>query len=613
MTTRPVNELESAIAPRIFLAIFALFVLMQALAMPATLWEYDEVLFAEGLVRYDPLGHHPPPPGYPFFMAMGKVINLAVRNPFRALVSLSFLSSVVGMVALSMAFANAAGNRWAGLCGALLFYVSPAMLVHSTLPISDPPALGLLSLSLFFATKACEKFGLAPPDGLSHRFGVRHGAAGPYDAVLFAIFGALTVGCRPQYSIAVVPLLLVTLGLMRGWKSRVGTLLVFGVVCLLWLIPAVEAVGGPARYLHWLGGQAAYFAEHDSNLSRGRSSLVAIVVRFVAHPWGPKILSIPVLLLACLGAWDLARKRGRAAAPLLAASVPYLLFAISAMDPADAVRYALPSVILVGFLAAMGIVRLSAGNAWFMVAIVAVLTAGSIAYAGGFIVERSLTASPPLQAADYALREFPQSAVVAYDLSLGPHARYLLGRFHPRPVDAALSELIDRPEIPLWVLADGGSMAEGSQVFRWAERDAYGKLTRNHYRVVSLIPVAPGRRYTTREGVYAVERTVKGDSWRWLAETGRIELPRQHGTTLVVTLSLPGEAPRPNLVEILADGREVGRLEVRRGARVVGRFEIRPEVRMIEIHAATSYVPSEIIGNRDMRRVAVKLADVEVR
>ena len=133
------------------LAGFALVLLVRLLTLPRSLWEMDEVLFARAVERFEPLTHRPHPPGYPVVIGLGKLLNLVFHDPFTSLVALSLISSLVGYWALVAAFRRIAGGADAervAVAGALLFQLSPAMLVQGPLPMSDPPALMFLALAL---------------------------------------------------------------------------------------------------------------------------------------------------------------------------------------------------------------------------------------------------------------------------------------------------------------------------------------------------------------------------------------------------------------------------------------------------------------------------------
>ena len=142
----------------------------------------------------------------------------------------------------------------------------------------------------------------------------------------------------PLFSIALLPLLLYVLVLVRPWKSRAIVLATFTIVCLLWIAPLIASFGGMTRFLAWESGQAAYYARHDASLSRGPYETAMLAVRFIAHPWGMKWLAAPIAILALIGAARLAARRERLLVPLLLTGIPYLLFALFTMDPADAPR-----------------------------------------------------------------------------------------------------------------------------------------------------------------------------------------------------------------------------------------------------------------------------------
>src|SRR5262245_15046162 len=116
------------------------------LTLPASLWEWDEVLFVRGVERFEPLQHHPHPPGYPLLIGLGKLFALVAGDPFRGLVALSVVASLVGYLALFDAYRRLATPPGAGpaeraaaergaVLGAALFHLSPAMLVYGPLAL----------------------------------------------------------------------------------------------------------------------------------------------------------------------------------------------------------------------------------------------------------------------------------------------------------------------------------------------------------------------------------------------------------------------------------------------------------------------------------------------
>src|SRR5688500_1945779 len=189
--------------------------------LPRSLWEFDEPLFIEAVWQYEPLLHHPPPPGYPVFIALAKLVNFIFHDPLTSLVVLSLVATLVGFVALALSVERLSGDATIGILTSLLFYFSPVMLVRSVLPISDTPGRELLFMSLFAATRL-----------------LGYGAELPAlrDAVLFGVLAALTVGCRPQFSIAVVPMVLWCISVAPLSRLRWIALATFGLICLAWLV-----------------------------------------------------------------------------------------------------------------------------------------------------------------------------------------------------------------------------------------------------------------------------------------------------------------------------------------------------------------------------------------
>src|SRR5207244_3366908 len=128
---------------------------------------------------------------------------------------------------------------------------------------------------------------------------------------------------------------------------------------LLWFVPLVLAVGGPGGLLPFLGRQAGFVARFDANAPRAGHALSWVVVRFLAHPWGTRWTSLPVLGLALAGTFALVGGRRRGALPLAVLCGVDLAFALAVMNPSDAVRYALPSLLFVAFAVAVGIEALA--------------------------------------------------------------------------------------------------------------------------------------------------------------------------------------------------------------------------------------------------------------
>jgi Dolichyl-phosphate-mannose-protein mannosyltransferase len=574
------------------------------LTLPHSLWEGDEVLFVKGIELFDPVHHRPHPPGYPLLIGLGKLLNLLLHDPFASLVALSVISSLVGYFALVDAFRRVAGSERVAVAGAALFHLSPAMLVYGPLPLSDPPALMFLSLALAAAARL--------PESSSFRPALALGAA-----------ASAAVGCRPQLALAVLPMLAVALwparhSVRRGLRVA-AALGAFTAVSLLWFIPLIVAVGGPAGLLPFLGKQAGLVAQYDTSPARTAGGVLSVVVRFIAHPWGPRWTSLPMLALAIAGMVSLVTSRRSGALPLAVLCGVDLAFALAVMNPMDAVRYALPSLAGVAFAAAVGFEALARRAqlpraAWPAAAF---LCAGFVLYTEPFLAVRTTTDSPPVQAARWIERSLPGNVSLVVEAELDPHASYLLRKHLRIPADPALlREAENRLVRPDFLLGDGESDWPATMRFHWPESDAYGKLSRGHLRVVSVSPIPAGRWSVPVRGVYAFEPSIRQPLWRWMSPDAaiRLDISDTPGSRLSVTLGLPGHAPVAEAqVTVAVVGAGSRFVKVPRGGRRTVVLPLPAGMASAEItfKSPVSFVPAEAGLGPDHRRLAVQLLGVE--
>ncbi len=599
------------------------------LTLPATVWEWDEVLFVRGVEDFQPLLHHPHPPGYPLLIGLGKLFALVAGDPFHGLVALSVLASLVGYVALFDAYRRlaappdaapldrAAADR-AAVIGAALFHLSPAMLVYGPLALSDTPALMFLSLALAAAAR------------LWH--GESAGAA-----IATGAFAAAAVGVRPQLAIAAVPMLLVALLLVRPRRRLAEGLAAFTLISLLWFVPLVVAVGGPGGLAPFLTRQAGNVVVFDALQPRATASSFGIATRFLAHPWGTRLTSLPVLLFALAGAAMPAAGRRRQAdvlpsapAPPSSRLAPVLPLAVLAaidlalglflLNPDDAARYALPSMLAVAGAAGVGCVAL--GRAVRVPALswiaAAELGAGFVAFTWPLLAVRAATPSPPVQAARWFARAQSPESLLLVEPSLSAHAEALLPGFERLPVAAGPPPEAMTQRRPVWLLGDGESDLPGARTFRWPASDAYGKLTRRSYRVVSLSPLPPAQLFQALGGVHGPEPSLRQPGWRWLDAQAAIRLggtgaATGTGDALAFTLRLPRNVPWPaNTVTVDLAGGAASTVVLRRGE--TRRLVLpRGDAAAVDVtfHSRAAFVPAASGLGPDYRRLAVQLVSVE--
>jgi hypothetical protein len=85
--------------PKLLLAsgLATVFLVAHLAFLPSTLEDIDSLNFALGLHDFDPTRHQPHPPGYPIFMALGKLARAVVPSDPKAL---AVLGAIFGALAV---------------------------------------------------------------------------------------------------------------------------------------------------------------------------------------------------------------------------------------------------------------------------------------------------------------------------------------------------------------------------------------------------------------------------------------------------------------------------------------------------------------------------------
>lgn len=346
-------------------------------ALPSTLEDIDSVNFALGVRDFDPATHRPHPPGYPVYIALGKVATAITRMAWpdgrpdrveaRALAALSLVSGLllVWLVARAFsAFARGGVDR-AGqpalsaraVLAALLFAACPLTWYMTARPMSDVPGLAAACASLWCIALAWWRQH-PTPDG-ERRLDATEMAASGRMIVLGALLAGFAIGFRTQTLWVTAPLLAVVLvdRIGRGiGGALLGSSIAFTLGGLAWGIPLLVASGGLNAYLAALGSQAGedFAGVEMLYLNPTPRVLARALLRTFVWPWDSIPLASVVLVLAAIGALVLVVRERRTAVAALAVLVPSLAFHLAFQDTVFA-RYALPVTLPVAFLAAVAL------------------------------------------------------------------------------------------------------------------------------------------------------------------------------------------------------------------------------------------------------------------
>lgn len=344
--------------------------------LPSTLEDIDSVNFALGVRSFDVANHQPHPPGYPVYIALGKMAVPAVRAVMgeaeastveaRALAMVSLLAGLAllwGLFELFSALRATRGDErpWetvdtGAAAAALLAVSSPLIFTMTTRPMSD-----VVGLAFGVAAQACLArawWWQTPPADGDRRLTTTQIEASGGLIVRGAFLAGLAIGVRTQTLWLTVPLLALVLAdrIGRGAAGALlGALMTSALGSLLWAVPMVVATGGLGEYLTVLGMQAGEdFSSGEMLFTSGslRALAQGLVHTFV-DPWNHPVLGAVVLLLAAAGSIALLRHDRRTLVLLSALTLPYLTFHLLFQET-PFIRYAMPLVPVMALLAVRG-------------------------------------------------------------------------------------------------------------------------------------------------------------------------------------------------------------------------------------------------------------------
>lgn len=197
------------------------------------LLSWDANTFALALERYDVHALHPHAPGYPVYVALARIVHVAIRDANDALVALSLLFTAAA-IAGAYALGRALAGRGVGLAAATLLLAAPVAYVHS------------VTANAYAAEMACSVLVAWAAWGAHH-------APTPRRVAVLAFALAASIGVRPSLAIYLGPVA-AWAALRPPWDLRaqarrlVPAALVGVAVCLAWFVPMTTLSGGYAAW-----------------------------------------------------------------------------------------------------------------------------------------------------------------------------------------------------------------------------------------------------------------------------------------------------------------------------------------------------------------------------
>jgi hypothetical protein len=412
----PGSPLAQGGPSRALAALALIFAIAHVPFLAASLEDIDSVNFALGVRDFDVATHRPHPPGYPVYIALGKVATAitgavsdapASMREAKALAMLSLLGGLLAIVCLYRVFASMRrGDTSPSLGAAVDDEAFAATAITASCPLfwylGARPMSDLPGLAAALAAQACLMaawWRQRPGPGGDRRLSPVLTAASGRMIVIGAFLAALSIGLRSQTVWLTAPLLVLVL-FDRVGRGVAGAMIGAGVMFvaggLVWGIPLLIASGGLNTYLAALGTQAGEdFAAGEMVYTNPSPRLLAVaLLRTFVYPWDSTALGAVVLLLAAAGLVQLLWRDRRSLAAVIALAGPYLVFHLLFQDTSF-IRYALPLVPVVAFLAVKGVSIVSAKAVPVVAAVVSI---AGVAIASPVLAAYSAEPSPQLRA-----------------------------------------------------------------------------------------------------------------------------------------------------------------------------------------------------------------------
>lgn len=465
---------------------------------PLTPFEWDEVLFLRALERYDVGTHSPHPPGYPLYVAVGKLLDLALGDPLNALQLVSVLSAGAAVALLWILARRLRLSVAQATAAATVLALTPAFAFNANVGLSDVPSVAatLLAALLLF-------------DSIADRRRLVAAAAAT----------AAAVGIRPQLVIALLPLGVAALAATirrRDYRQLAAAVGVGVAVSAAVWGPAI-ALTGADRFFAKLDETARWMAINEADGRIGGAAFEPLLRHWTVYPFVRFGLAAPLWALLFWGGRRLWRAGNRTAVAVAAASAgAYLVTALFTLHMSTSVRYILPAMpflaLFAGGLLGPGArrpLRVTAVTVWLLATLVV---------AGPAYEIRARRPAPAWEALEWIASQPPEErrVLVAMDEFL-PHARYVLAGSGTRIVDpepgvSYAQDLLDGGGVLLLTRFPVPESATLLQ--RWWNVDSLTRLGRRRYQraSVSRLPRSGSPQFSTdwgRRGSY-VELRVAG-------------------------------------------------------------------------------------------------------
>jgi hypothetical protein len=579
---------------RLLLLLTAALAVLRFLALAATPWDWDELLFMNALREFDVTVHHPHPPGFPLFIAAAKLVRTIVPDDFRALQSIGFVASVLLFPALVWLGREMRFPNRLALSGGLLCSVLPNVVIFGGSAFSDVTSLTLVVSACAALLGGCRDRRLY---------------------FLGTLLLAIAIGVRTQnLLVGFVPGVLATwVRLRRRWWDPILALLLGVAVVGGAYGGAAIASRSPSAYLDVVEAHGRYVRTVDAIGAPTRVE-TDIARQLFLHAYRAGSLNSPLLALAVVGLVAALRRRESSMLLLLATFGPMLGVIWLLLDFQSLGRFTIAVTPLFAFATARGVAavavlsgrhgsRLEAAiSGFFALALVAWVVPA---------VSSVRAPSPPFAAAEWIRRNVARGERLYVTSGLRPLAEYYFGAYRWVLIETDQSGRIGEKGT---LITDEDVVAPGRGITFERSRKRLGHVVRRYYFKTRVLPVEETIGFV--DGWYDQESS-GNDTWRWMGRRAAVELPPLKGPVrLRLDIAVPIDCtPAPPTVYVRLNGSPVGEIRPRT-IDVVAEFDAtatRPTTNILEFEVSEVCNPKRQGVGEDGRDLGLLLRDVTWR
>lgn len=182
---------------------------------------WDGPQYTIAVIRFSYEHLTPSPPGYPLYIAAGKLFYPFVQDPHKAILFASVLGSVIGSVVLYLTV-KSMFNRIVAILASLIFLTGSTFYYFSLTPYGFSLLYGFEILVAYWIYRI---YILNKKEGL-----------------LYGLIVGICLGIRPQEFLQIAPMILFGLYLLPK-KEKIKSIWIFFIITLLWLVPIVNSMG----------------------------------------------------------------------------------------------------------------------------------------------------------------------------------------------------------------------------------------------------------------------------------------------------------------------------------------------------------------------------------